>query len=124
MYYEEQYLPFELGMASDLFNLFAEIFHWIVEDQLQGRQLLAKIVHYLDYFLIILPSTADLISYSSIFNKLTEEVGLGIKESKNEEGTVASFGGIEIDTEKIIILQYKKLLKAQQLVQTTINQTS
>ena len=52
-------------------------------------------------------------------------MGLAIKESKNEEGTVASFGGIEIDTEKMIIrLPHKKLLKAQQLVQTTMNQTS
>ena len=84
MYYKEQFLPFELRTAPYLFNLFAEIFHWIVEDQLQGRQLPAKIVHYLDNFLIILPPTADLISYSKIFNKLAEEVGLAIKESKNE----------------------------------------
>ena len=125
IYYEEQFLPFGLRTAPYLFNLFADIFHWILEDQLQGRRLPAKIVHYLDDFLIILPSTADLISYSKIFNKLAEEVGLAIKESKNEEGTVASFGEIEIDTEKMIIrLPTKKLLKARQLVQTTMNQTS
>ena len=68
-----------------------------MEDQLQGQQLPANIVHDLDDFLIILPPTADLISYSKIFNKLAEEVGLAIRKSKNEEGTVASFGGIEID---------------------------
>ena len=72
MYYEEQFLPFGLRTAPYLFNLFAEIFHWIVEDQLQERQLLAKIVHYLDDFLIILAPTADLISDSKIFNKLAE----------------------------------------------------
>ena len=125
MYYEEQFLPFGLRTAPYLFNLFAVIFHWILEDQLQGRQLPAKIVYYLDDFLIILPPTADLIGYSKIFNKLGKEVGLAIKESKNEEGTVASFGGIEIDTDKMIIrLPTKKLLKARQLVQTTMNQTS
>ena len=125
IYYEEQFLPFGLCTAPYQFNLFAEISHWIVEDQLQGRQLQAKIVHYLDDFLIILPPTADLISYSKIFKQLAEQVGLAIKKSKNEEGTVASFAGIEIDTEKMIIrLPHKKLLKAQQLVQTAMNQTS
>ena len=82
MYYKEQFLSFGLHTAPYLFNLFAEIFHWIVEDQLQGRQLPAKIVHYLDDFLIILPPTADLTSYTKTFNKLAEEVGLAIKESK------------------------------------------
>ena len=96
-------LPFGLHTATYLFKLFTETFHWILEDQLQGQQLPAKILHYLDNFLIILPPTADLISYSKIFNKLTEEVGLAIKESKNEEATLASIGGIEIDTEKMII---------------------
>ena len=38
---------------------------------------------------------------------------------------MASFGRIEIDTEKMIIRpQNKKVLKVQQLVQTTMNQTS
>ena len=36
MYYKEQFLPVGLHMGPYLFNLFAEIFHWIVEDQLQG----------------------------------------------------------------------------------------
>ena len=111
MYYEEPFLPFRLCTAPYLINLFADIFHWMVEEQLQGRQLPAKIVHYLDDFLIILPPTADLISYGKIFDKLAEEVGLAFKESKNEQGTVASFGVIEIDTEKMIIqLVHKNLL--------------
>jgi len=65
----------------------------------------AKIVHYLDNFLIILPpaTTTDLNIYSTTFGELCQEVGLCIKESKNEEGTIASFGGIEMDTENMVI---------------------
>ena len=51
-------------------------------------------------------------------------VGLAIKKSKNEEGTVATCGGIEIDTEKMIIrLLHEKPHRTEQLVQTTMNQT-
>lgn len=33
-YYEEQFLPFGLRTAPYIFNLFAEVFHWILERQL------------------------------------------------------------------------------------------
>ena len=125
IYYTEQFLPFGLRTAPYLFNLFAEIFHWILEDQFHSKRLPAQIIHYLDDFLIILPHTSNLESYSAIFHELSHEVGLTIKESKNEEGTVASFGGIEIDTENMIIrLPEKKLNKAHQLVQSAIDQSS
>ena len=125
IYQTEQFLPFGLRTVPHLFNLFAEIFHWILEDQFQSKRLPAQIIHYLDDFLIILPHTSNLQSYSEIFHELSHEVGLTIKESKNEQGTVASFGGMEIDTENMIIRQpEKKLYKTQQLVQSAIDQTS
>jgi len=88
-----------------IFNLFAEAFHLILEDKLQRIALPAKIVHNLDDFLIILPSTTttDLNIYTTRFSELCQEVGLSIKESKNEEGTIASFGGIEMDTDNMVI---------------------
>jgi len=104
-YYAEQYLPFRLRTAPYIFNLFAETFHWILADELQRMALPAKIVHYLDDFLIILPpaTTTDLNIYTTRFSELCQEVGLSIKESKNEEGTIAIFGGIEMDTENMVI---------------------
>jgi len=113
--------------AHYIINLLAETFHWILEDELQRMALPAKIVHYLDDFLIILPltTTPDLNIYTTRFSELCQEVGLSIKESKKEEGTIASFGGIEMDTENMVIrLPEKKLLKAQLLVQNAIDQTS
>jgi len=113
LYYEEQFLPFGLRTATYIFNLFAEIFHWILEYKLQQHGLRAKILHYLDDFLIVLPPTADTNIYSTIFDKTCTQVRLTIKESKNKHGTATSFGGIEIDTErKVIGLPQKKLLKA------------
>jgi len=85
----------------------------------------AKIVHYLDDFLIILPpaTTTDLNIYSTRFSKLCQEVGLFIKVSKNWEGMIASSGGMEMDTENMVIrLLERKLLKAWQLVQNAIDQ--
>jgi len=126
-YNADQYLPFGLRTAPYIFNLFAEMFHWILEDELQRIALPAKIVHYLDDFLIILPSatTTDLNINTTRFSELCQEVGHSIKESKNEEGTIASFGGIAMERENMVIrLPEKNLLKAQQLVQNAIDQTS
>ena len=102
------------------------MFHWIRDDELQRIALPAKIVHYLDDFLIILrpATTTDLNINTTRFSELSHELGLSIKESKNEEGMIASFGGIEMDRENMVIwLPEKKLLKAQQLVQNAIHQT-
>ena len=60
--------------------------------------------------------------YSRLFTKICEEVGLTIKEAKSEEGTVASFGGVELDTAKMIIrLPTRKLAKAKKLVAAAVN---
>jgi len=49
-------------------------------------------------------------------------VGLTIKETKSEQGMVASFGGVELDTAKMVIrLPTRKLAKAQNLVTAAVN---
>jgi len=56
-----------------------------------------------------------------MFTSLCNEVGLSIKTSKNKEGRVTSFAGVELDTENMVIrLPAKKLLKAQSLVQDAL----
>ena len=60
-----------------------------------------------------------------MFARLCEEVGLRIKESKNEEGTKVSFADIELDTrQRAIRLPNKTLLKAQTIVQSTREKAS
>jgi len=40
-----------------------------------------------------------------------------MKVAKNEEGTVASFGGVEFDTKKmVVLLPQKKLDKARTII--------
>lgn len=49
-------------------------------------------------------------------------MGLTIKETKSEQGMVASFGGVELDTAKMVIrLPTRKLAKAQNLVTAAVN---
>ena len=124
-YYAEQFLPFGLRTAPYIFNLFAETFHWILEKLLENNSLPAVVVHYLDDFLIVLPEKQDLIQYSSIFSRLCSELRLSLKISKNEEGNMASFGGIEFDTERMVIrLPAKKLQKVKSIVDKAQNAQS
>ena len=112
-------MPFCLRAAPYLFNLFAETFHWILANKFTKHKLLVSIVHYLDDFLVIIPTESKLEVYSERFSLLCAEVGLVIKESKNEKGWIASFGGVEIDREKmVILLPRKKLEKARSMIQT------
>ena len=67
---------------------------------------------------MILPPGAKLERYTAIFESLCEEVGLSIKEAKNEEGTMASFAGIELDTREMVIrLPAKKQHKAESIIE-------
>ena len=125
MYYAERYLPFGLRTAPFLFNLFAETFHWILGNELEKENLPAGIIHYLDDFLIVLPSSQNPESYSSKFSHLCSLVGLKIKVAKNEEGKIASFGGVELDTNKMVIrLPSKKLEKARTIIESAHTATS
>lgn len=82
-----------------LFNLFAETFPEILDNALAKANLQVEIIHYLEDFLIILPTNHNRKSYSRKFSHLCGLVGLPIKVAKNEEGKVASFGGVEVDTD-------------------------
>ena len=124
-FYAERFLPFGLRTAPYLFNLFAEVFHWILEAELSHQDLAAGVIHYLDDFLIILPPVGNLEKYSEIFAQLCSQVGLTIKTAKNEEGQLANFAGFELDTHSMVIrLPQKKLTKARHLVQNAIEQKS
>ena len=100
IYYDERFLPFGLRTAPYLFNLFAEVFHRILDSQFRKQALPAEVIHYLDDFLIVCPTGQKPTRYAKIFGTLCEEVGLGIKLSKNDEGSIASFGGVKFDTKK------------------------
>ena len=118
-------MPFGLRTAPYQFNLFAETYHWILANEFTKHKLPVSIFNYLHDFLLIIPTESKLEAYSERFRLLCEEVGLVIKESKNEEGWVASFGGVEIDMEKMVIrLQQKKLEKARSIIQTAIKAIS
>jgi len=124
-HYAERYLPFSLRTAPYLFNLFAKTFDWILAKHFKSINMPVEIIHYLDNFLIVLPAQKDTSFYWQIFAQLCSVVGLSIKEAKSKEGSVDSFGGVELDTAKMeICLPERKLQKARNLVQGAINNTS
>jgi len=115
-YEAEWFLAFGLRTASYLFDLFSAVFHCILGEELRILGLPARIIHYLDDFLIVLPPHSEPIKYPTVFARLCEEVGLRIKESKNEEGTRVSFASIELDTRQMAIqLQTKSYSKLKLL---------
>ena len=115
--YAERFLPFGLRTAPYLFNLFAEVFHWILEDQLIQQNMSACVIHYLDDFLIVIPAGENPDQCSQIFASLCRVVGLTINNSKNEQGTVTSFAGLEFDSHCMIIqLPENKLAKARTMI--------
>ena len=84
-------------------------------------------VHYLDDFLMIVPQVCEQnpATYSKRFSKHSAAIGSAIKVSKNKKGRVASVGGIELDTERMVIcLPQMKLTKALLVVQNAIMATS
>jgi len=124
-YYAERFLPFGLRTAPYLFNLFAEVFHWIIDDQLKQQNSRLIVIHYLDDFLLALPPGENPAIFSENLSQLCNTVGLTIKSAKNEEGKVVSFAGIEFDTEGMVVhLPQKKLFKAQAIVQRATGQKS
>lgn len=98
-FYSERFLPFGLRMSGYLFNLFAELFHWILELRLQPFG--AQVVHYVDDFLIILPPGTDWKSADRVYMDLASQLGLNVKLAKNEQGLLVAYGGIEIDSGKM-----------------------
>ena len=124
-YYSEQFLPFGLRTAPYIFNLYAEMFQWILVEDLNPGGDCVETVHYVDDFLMIVPPGVNPAAYSKRFQTLSEVVGLASKELKNEEGRVATFGGIELDTGRMVIrLPEKKLKNARNVIQNAIQATS
>jgi len=123
--YAERFLPFGLRTAPYIFNLFAEVFHGSLEEQFTKVERSASVIHYLDDFLIVLPPAEDMTSYTSIFSNLCEQVGLSIKTAKNEQGRIATFAGVELDTKLMVVrLPSKKLEKARAMVREVAVMTS
>ena len=122
-FYAERFLPFGLRTAPYLFSLLAKLFHWLLEQRLQNLVGGAQVVYYLDDFIVLLPPTCEWRPASDLFKQLAGEVGLRIKESKNEEGTVVSFGGVIIDTRRMVIrLPEEKKRKGLELITKLVPQ--
>lgn len=94
--YFKRYLSFGLRTAPFLFNLFAEGFHWILIQHIPN----AALEHYLDDFIFILSDASILPQLLSVYNQLSDELGIPRNESKNIEGTTAEVLGYIIDTLK------------------------
>jgi len=94
--YFERCLSFGLRTAPFLFNLFAEGFHWILIQHIPN----AALEHYLDDFIFILSDASILPQLLSVYNQLSDELGIPRNESKNIEGTTAEVLGYIIDTLK------------------------
>ena len=117
-FYAERFLPFGLRTAPYLFNLFAEVFHWILEDQLRKQNIAAQIIHYLDDFLIVIPTDQNPEQCIQAYTALCGQVGLRIKHAKDEQGTTSSFAGLEFDSREMVVrLPGKKLAKARAIVE-------
>ena len=115
-FYSECFLPFRLRNTPYLFNIFAEVFQWILEQHLITAGIPATVIHYLDDFLIVWPPEASNMvpECRNAFSTLSTQVGLSIKDSKNEEGTTVSGAGLEFDNNSMVIrLPEKKLRKAR-----------
>jgi len=87
-FYAEHFLPFGLRTAPYLFNLFAEVSHWILEKQLKMANITATIIHYLDHFWLVLDPgvIVNLKKSSEILTTLCAQVGLSIKTLKMKRG--------------------------------------
>ncbi|KAJ5378275.1 uncharacterized protein N7496_005684 [Penicillium cataractarum] len=97
--YIECCLPFGLTTAPFIFNLFAEGLNWLLTAYLP----LASIVHYLDDFIAIFPSSVGSLSkalttFNTVYIPLTDALGIPRNDSKDAAGTVVSVLGVEIDT--------------------------
>jgi len=95
--YAERFLPFGLRTAPYLFNLFAEVVHWILKQQLKTANISASIIHYHKHFLLVLDPgvIAHLKKSSEIFATLCAQVGLSIKRSKNEIEDCSAFRRVD-----------------------------
>ena len=96
-----------------------------MERQFKLAALHAQVIDYFDDFLILCSGPKDPTQSASLFTTLSSQVELRIKVAKKKQGSVASFGGVELDTGKMIVrLPLKKLEKARTIVRTAIEKHS
>jgi hypothetical protein len=95
--YLERALPFGLRTAPILFNLFAEGLHWILLSRGWRR-----LHHYLDDFISIFSPTevaAGIAKWATDdWIRVTDDLAVPRKDSKDEFGTTVPVFGIELDT--------------------------
>jgi hypothetical protein len=95
--YLERALPFGLRTAPFLFNLFAEGLHWILLSRGWKR-----LHHYLDDFISIFSTvevTAGFATWATDdWIRVTDDLAVPRKDSKDEFGTTVPVFGIELDT--------------------------
>jgi hypothetical protein len=109
-FYAETCLPFGLGTAPFLFNMFAEALHWVIEARIQD----VEVLHYLDDFLFFSPPGRDTPPLAELWISLTDYLGIPRNDDKDRQGQVVEALGIEIDTLKLEArLSASKLEKAR-----------
>ena len=79
--------------APQIFNLFAEVLHWIFETLEEWN-----ITHYLDDFLFVFPPSTDVKEYSTEFDRILSEFGLTKAAEKDSDGCVVVHLGFEFDS--------------------------
>ncbi len=112
-FYKEIFLFFGLATAPFIFNLFAEILHWIIVSFLRW-----VICHYLDEIIAIFKAKESFTEIMKAEVKayiwLTDLLRMLWNDSKNREGKVVEVFGIEVDISKFTTpLPKEKLEKAK-----------
>jgi len=95
-YYQEMFLPFGLRTAPFLFNLFGEVFQWILQHIYTWT-----VKRYLDDFLGIFPTDHDLAKTASEFDMVVDKLGFTEATDKRQEGTCVDYLGLILDTKKM-----------------------
>ncbi len=112
-FYKETFLFFGLATAHFIFNLFAEVLHWIIVSFLRW-----VICHYLDEIIAVFKAkkafTERIKAEAKAYICLTDLLGMPRNDSKNHEGKIVEVFGIEVDTSKFTArLPKEKLEKAK-----------
>ena len=69
----------------------------------------------------MLPATENTDPYSRIFSHICDAPGLAIKMEMNQQGCMATFGRVELDTKLMVVrLPTPKVVKARSIIQTAL----
>ena len=88
------FLFFDLHITFHIFNLFAEVLHWIFEILHEWN-----VMHYLDDFLFIFSSYTDISIVSAQFNVILDKFSLTKVIKKNSNDCIIVHLGFEFDSE-------------------------